>query len=99
MALYPKENPVIRCPQCGNTDDFAIDAVAYEVAYVHQISAEEAEANPDSGPPDYLELYYTKGTSGTEWDDASDCRCTTCGYERPLWRFDTHFDPIDASAT
>jgi anaerobic ribonucleoside-triphosphate reductase len=38
---------VIRCPQCGNEDDFAIDAVAYKVAYVHQISAEESAKDPD----------------------------------------------------
>jgi hypothetical protein len=76
---------MIRCPYCGNDEDFAIDAVEYVTAYVHQIREDEDDAD---GEPGELEVTDTKGASGTEWDDASACRCLCCQYTAALTTFD-----------
>lgn len=85
---------MLKCPQCDNDEDFALDAVEYVTAYVTQHKTDTDWCNAAD-----LELYDTKSESGTEWDDDTACRCLTCQYTAPLDTFEVsdYLWLIDAS--
>jgi hypothetical protein len=73
---------MIRCPQCHNDKEFAIDAVEFVAAYVTQIT----EADPFGEPGD-LVIFETKPYASTEWDEDASCTCRRCQYTAALDTF------------
>jgi hypothetical protein len=85
-----------RCPQCGNEDEFKIDAVDYLTAYVTQHLTDTDWCSAGD-----LEVNDTKSWGSTEWDETSSAACGACDFAAPLWRFEVWdlgaCPPIDAS--
>jgi hypothetical protein len=66
---------MIRCPQCGNDEMFAIDVVVQGTAYVTQCKEEDGVYTPGN-----LEITGTHSRGPIEWDAQSICHCGACAY-------------------